>query len=81
VDAAAVVAPTDGEGEGGVKKKCPECHRLEFKVNRAKSDLAHAARRASRNDSPYNIRQVVRLKDEVLKHRAGQDDHMSWCTQ
>jgi len=80
VDAAAVVAPTGGEGEDAVKK-CAECHRIEFKVARAKSDLAVAARRAARNDSPYNIRQVIRLKDEVLKHRAGQDDHMSWCTR
>lgn len=78
MDAAAVVAPTNGEGEVSVKK-CAECSKIEFIVARAKSDLAVAARRASRNDSPYNIRQVIRLKDEVLKQRARQDDHMSWC--
>jgi hypothetical protein len=77
VDVAAVVAPTGGEGEDGMK--CAECNKMEFLVGRAKSDLAVAARRAARNDSPYNIRQVIRLKDEVLKQRAVQDDHMSWC--
>ena len=78
MDVAAVVAPTGGEGED-VVKKCAECHGIEFRVARAKSDLAVAARKAARNDSPYNVRQVLLFKDEVLKHRAHQDDHMSWC--
>ena len=78
MDTADVVVPAGGEGEEP-RMKCPECHKIEFIVARAKSDLAVAARKAARNDCPYNLRQVIMRKDDVIKARARLDDHLSWC--
>ena len=74
-----------GEVEGkedmgrAVKKKegyCADCHRMEFKVLRAKADLAVAARRAANHESPYWLRQVTARQDDLSLMRAWMVDHM-----
>jgi len=74
------------EGEEGmgraVKKKegyCADCHRMEFKVLRAKADLAVAARRAATHESPYWMRQVTARQTDLSLMRAWMDDHLSVC--
>ena len=76
----AEVEGEEGMGRAVTKKKegyCADCHRVEFKVLRAKADLAVAARRAANHDSPYWLRQVTARQDDLSLMRAWMDDHMS----